>query len=149
MAEIYGIDYPGQMQIAGDVRQVLQQTPGVVDVDDSTESESARWVIKIDRQKATRLGLDQASIANAIATLVDGENVGYLHRDNQKYPLPLRLELAEGDKVKTQPQTRVNVAAIRQSLWRQMKAGLGRIQVLAGHAGGTRVRVLLPFRRKP
>ena len=74
-----------------------RQTAGVVDVDDSTESESARWIVKIDREKATRLGLNQASIANAIATLVDGEDVGYLHRDNLKYPLPLRLELAEGD----------------------------------------------------
>jgi len=98
VVEIYGIDYEGQMQVAGDVRKVLQQTPGIVDVDDSIESESARWIVKIDREKATRLGLNQASIANAIATLVDGEDVGYLHRNNLKYPLPLRLELAEGDK---------------------------------------------------
>jgi multidrug efflux pump subunit AcrB len=69
-----------------------------VDVDDSVETESERWIVKIDREKATRLGVNQASIANAIATLVDGEDVGYLHRDNQKYPLPLRLELSEGDK---------------------------------------------------
>ena len=98
VAEIYGIDYQGQMQVAGDLRKSLQQIPGIVDIDDSVETESERWIIKIDREKATRLGLNQADIANAIATLVDGEDVGYLHRDNQKYPLPLRLELAEGDK---------------------------------------------------
>ncbi|MDH3635681.1 MAG: efflux RND transporter permease subunit [Gammaproteobacteria bacterium] len=98
VAEIYGIDYPGQIQVARDIRKVMEQTPGIVDLDDSSETESGRWVLAIDRAKATRLGLNQASIANAVATLVDGEDVGYLHRDNMKYPVPLRLELAEGDK---------------------------------------------------
>jgi multidrug efflux pump subunit AcrB len=98
VAEVYGIDYQGQMQVARDLRRVLEQTEGIVDVDDSIESESERWILGIDREKATRLGLNQASIANAIATLVGGEDVGYLHRDNLKYPIPLRLELAEGDK---------------------------------------------------
>ncbi|MDH3450541.1 MAG: efflux RND transporter permease subunit, partial [Gammaproteobacteria bacterium] len=98
VAEVYGIDYRGQMRVASDLRAILEQTPGIVDVDDSIESESARWILRIDRQKATRLGLNQGDIANAIATLVDGEDVGYLHRDNLKYPIPLRLELDEGDK---------------------------------------------------
>ncbi|MDH3536222.1 MAG: efflux RND transporter permease subunit [Gammaproteobacteria bacterium] len=98
VAEVYGIDYQGQMRVATDLRAILEQTPGVVDVDDSIESESERWILSVDRQKATRLGLNQGAIANAIATLVDGEDVGYLHRDNLKYPVPLRLELSEGDK---------------------------------------------------
>ncbi len=98
VAEVYGIDYAGQIQVARDIRKVLERTPGIVDIDDSSESESERWVLAIDRAKATRLGLNQAAIANAVATLVDGEDVGYLHRDNLKYPVPLRLELAEGDK---------------------------------------------------
>ncbi len=98
VAEVYGIDYAGQIQVARDIRKVLERTPGIVDIDDSSESESERWILAIDRAKATRLGLNQAVIANAVATLVDGEDVGYLHRDNLKYPVPLRLELAEGDK---------------------------------------------------
>jgi multidrug efflux pump subunit AcrB len=98
VAEVYGIDYAGQIQVARDIRKVLERTPGIVDIDDSSESESERWILAIDRAKATRLGLNQAAIANAVATLVDGEDVGYLHRDNLKYPVPLRLELAEGDK---------------------------------------------------
>ncbi len=98
LVEVYGIDYPGQIQVARDLRKLLELTDGIVDVDDSTESESERWILVIDREKATRFGLDQGRIANVVATLVDGEDVGYLHRDNIKYPIPLRIELAEGDK---------------------------------------------------
>ncbi len=98
VAEIYGIDYAGQIRVARDIRELFAQTEGIVDVDDSTEAESTRWILRVDREKATRLGLNQAAIANAIATLVDGEDVGYLHRRDRKYPVPLRLQLAEGDR---------------------------------------------------
>ena len=116
VVEVYGIDYPGQMQVAKDIRQLLEQTPDIVDVDDSIESESERWILSIDREKATRLGLNQASIANAIATLVDGEDVGYLHRDNLKYPIPLRLELAEGDKADINSVLSLNLRSAHQGL---------------------------------
>ena len=98
VVEIYGIDYDGQIRVAREVREVLAQSPGIVDIDDSVETESARWILAIDREKATRLGLDQAAIAGTIATLVDGEDIGYLHRDDIKYPLPLRLQLSDGDR---------------------------------------------------
>jgi multidrug efflux pump subunit AcrB len=116
VAEIYGIDYPGQMQVAQDLRLLMESTPGIVDVDDSIESESQRWILEIDREKATRLGLNQASIANAIATLVDGEDVGYLHRDNLKYPIPLRLELATGAKADISNILSLNLRSVNQDL---------------------------------
>ena len=98
VAEVYGIDYAGQMQVATDLEALLGEVPGIVDLDTSIESQSERWILEIDRQKATRLGLDQAGIADAIATLVGGRDVGYLHRDDLKYPLALRLQLDEGDR---------------------------------------------------
>lgn len=116
VAEVYGIDYPGQMQVAQDLRKLMEKTPGIVDVDDSIESESKRWILSIDREKATRLGLNQADIANAIATLVGGEDVGYLHRDNIKYPIPLRLELAAGDKVDISSILALNLRSTEQDL---------------------------------
>jgi multidrug efflux pump subunit AcrB len=98
VAEIYGIDYAGQLEVARGIRAIFEQTPGIVDIDDSGEAPSSRYVLTIDRQKATRLGLNQAEIANAVATLVGGENIGYLHLGNRKYPVALRLEMAPGDK---------------------------------------------------
>ena len=98
VAEVYGVDYAGQIRVARELRRLFEQSEGIVDIDDSVETESARWILDIDREKATRLGLDQAAIAGAVATLVGGEDIGYLHRDDIKYPLPLRLQLAEGDR---------------------------------------------------
>ncbi|HUV20618.1 MAG TPA: efflux RND transporter permease subunit [Gammaproteobacteria bacterium] len=98
VAEIYGIDYAGQLAVASEVRAIFEQTPDIVDIDDSNEADALRWVLSVDRGKAMRLGLNQAEIANAVATLVAGEDIGYLHSGDRKYPVALRLELAAGDK---------------------------------------------------
>ncbi len=116
VAEIYGIDYDGQIRVAREVRDVFADSPGIVDIDDSVETPSARWILAIDREKATRLGLDQAAIAGAVATLVDGEDIGYLHRDDIKYPQPLRLQLSDGDRAELSKLLSLKLRSARGNL---------------------------------
>ncbi len=98
VAEIYGIDYEGQLRVARQVRRVMENTADIVDVDDSIENRSARLVLKIDRAKAALLGVSQREVATTIQTALSGTDTGYLHGANVKYPVPIRLELAVADK---------------------------------------------------
>ena len=98
VAEVYGADYRGQIAVARDLRARFANTADIVDIDDSVETPSIRWVFSVDREKATRLGLDQATISHTINTLVAGEDVTYLHREDRKYPVAVRLQLSDGDK---------------------------------------------------
>ncbi len=98
VAEIYGLDYSGQIGIARGVRKVFESTPDIVDVDDSVEFPSDKRVIVVDRPKAARLGVSQAEVARDLSTVLDGEDVSYLHGHNLKYAVPIRLEYSEGDK---------------------------------------------------
>ena len=98
VAEVYGIDYEGQIQVAKSLRQVFEKTDNLVDIDDSIENASEKWIIYIDRNKATKLGLNQQAITNAISTVLDGYDAGYLHNQNVKYPIPIRLEFSTADK---------------------------------------------------
>jgi multidrug efflux pump subunit AcrB len=116
VVEVYGIDYNGQIAVARDIRAVLEQTDGIVDIDDSSEARSERWVLSIDREKATRLGLNQADIANTVAILVGGEDVGYLHSGKRKYPVPLRIVLSEGDKADIGSILSIKLRAAGQTL---------------------------------
>ncbi len=102
VAEVYGIDYEGQIAIAKQVRQVFENTADVVDVDDSVETPSAKWIIQVDRAKATRLGLDQHRVTSAIGTALSGRDVGYIHDEHVKYPVPIRLEFSVADKAELQ-----------------------------------------------
>jgi len=98
VAEIYGIDYEGQLRVAQQVRRVMENTADIVDVDDSIENRSARLVLKVDRTKAALLGVSQREVATAIQTALSGTDVGYLHGAKVKYPVPIRLELTVANK---------------------------------------------------
>jgi len=98
VAEVYGIDYQGQIAQAKAMREVFAATPDIVDVDDSVEYPSEKRVLVVDRAKAARLGVPQASIVQALATLVGGEDISYLHGENLKYAVPIRLRLSEADR---------------------------------------------------
>ena len=98
VAEIYGLDYHGQIDVAKQVREIFQQTDEVVDVDDSVEHRAPRLIVEVDRQKAALLGVAQQTIVAALTSAIGGEDVGYLHGTTDKYPMPLRVELPEAEK---------------------------------------------------
>ena len=98
VAEIYGLDYQGQTEAAWQVRQLFEKTADIVDVDDSLEYPSLKYVVRVDRAKAARLGVSQSSIAAAMSTVLEGEDVGFLHSENLKYAVPIRLEYTDADK---------------------------------------------------
>lgn len=99
VAEIYGPDYAGQMAKAAEVAEALRQSPQVVEVDTSMAAAPAsRWVLEIDRSRAAVLGLSQAEIAGALATLVGGEDITYLQTGRSMRPVPLRLTLPVSGK---------------------------------------------------
>ncbi|MCU7934434.1 MAG: efflux RND transporter permease subunit [Candidatus Thiodiazotropha sp. (ex Dulcina madagascariensis)] len=98
VAEVYGLDYQGQTEAAWEIRRVFENTPDIIDVDDSVEYPSAKFVVQVDRAKASRLGVAQSVVAEALATVLGGEDASYLHGENLKYAVPIRIEYAEADK---------------------------------------------------
>ncbi|UJS23191.1 efflux RND transporter permease subunit [Thiothrix winogradskyi] len=92
VAEVYGLDYPGQIAVAKQIREVFEQTPDIVDIDDSVEAPQKRLVVQVDRSKAALLGVSQDAIASAIDTVLSGEDVVFLHGKGIKYAVPIRIE---------------------------------------------------------
>ncbi|TNC85168.1 MAG: hypothetical protein CSH36_14900 [Thalassolituus sp.] len=98
VAEVYGPDYEGQITAAQTLRQLFESTPDIVDSDDMVEQDQKKWLIRIDRQRASQAGVAQAEIVQAINTALGGEDVSYLHTGQHKYPTPVRLEMHEAGK---------------------------------------------------
>ncbi|MGB8692111.1 MAG: efflux RND transporter permease subunit [Steroidobacteraceae bacterium] len=94
VAEIYGPDEAGRLQLAQAVRTAFLRTTGVVDVDASYLTVAPRQVVSVDRQKAARLGVSDADIISTLRAGIAGEDVSYLE-DTSKYPAPLRLQLPD------------------------------------------------------
>ncbi|HHI81686.1 MAG TPA: efflux RND transporter permease subunit, partial [Rhizobiales bacterium] len=98
VAEVYGLNYDGQIANARIVRQVFEKTADIVDIDDSIDAPTDRMIVSVDRQRASSLGIAQSAVASAIATALGGEDVNFLHKAGAKYPVPIRLQLPDSGK---------------------------------------------------
>ena len=110
VAEVYGPDYAGQQRIARDLRELFARTDDIVDIDDSVEESAPRIVVSVDRNKAALLGVSQESVARALSTALQGEDVTYVRDGYQKYPVPVRLELPVADKAELDSLLMLRVA---------------------------------------
>jgi len=102
VAEIYGPDYPRALDVAREVRKVFEATPDVVDIDDSIEAPQHKLVVEVDRARAAKLGVTQQSVATAVATAVGGEDMSFLHSEQAKYAIPVRVELPDHAKARAE-----------------------------------------------
>jgi multidrug efflux pump subunit AcrB len=116
VAEIYGLDYEGQIRAAREVRKVFESTTDIVDVDDSVEYPSRKLVVVVDRAKASLLGVPQSTIAQALQTVLDGEDMSYQHCANVKYAVPIRVEYSEGDKADLEQVLALRVLSLSGAL---------------------------------
>lgn len=98
VAELYGLDYDGQLRIAGEAAEIFKQIPDIVDVDTTVETPAPKLVVAIDQAKAARLGISQISAVQAVQAALNGEDMGYLHNAQVKYPIPIRIEFDVADK---------------------------------------------------
>jgi multidrug efflux pump subunit AcrB len=113
VAEIYGLDYEGQIRVASEVRKVFEQTPDIVDVDDSVEVDAPRKVVRVDRNRAALLGVSQQAVSDIVQAALQGDDVGYLHGVRMKYPVPIRLEFPVEEKADLEAVLRMRVQGDR------------------------------------
>jgi multidrug efflux pump subunit AcrB len=98
VAEIYGPDYDTVSKVARGLQQVVKANPDIVDVDTSVEVDAPREIVVVDRERAARLGLSQASIVQAIHTTLSGYDATYLMDGHAKYSVPVRLRIPASDQ---------------------------------------------------
>ena len=116
VAEVYGLDYQGQIIQAKQLRNVFESTTNIVDVDDSVEYAAEKLTIVVDRQQAARLGVSQQAISDALTTVLNGSDVTYLHGDNLKYAVPIRIEYADADKADIEQVLALQVRSVTGTL---------------------------------
>jgi multidrug efflux pump subunit AcrB len=94
VAEIYGPDDAGRLEVAGQVRAAYMHAAGLVDVDASYIAAAPRKVVAVDRQKAALLGVADAEVVATLRAGIGGQDATFL-QDASKYPAPLRLQLPD------------------------------------------------------
>ncbi len=116
VAEIYGPDYDRQREIAKQIMQVFEETPGVVDVDWFMEDESPRYELNVDREKAALHGINNHQIAATLKLALSGRQVGLLHQPREREDVPVILKLPLADRADVQRLEGIKMMAADGSL---------------------------------
>ena len=114
VAEIYGPDYDTVRRATLDMAQAFHANSDLSDIDTSVEAQVPRQVIVVDRERASRLGLAQSTIVDAIQMAYSGRDATYLMDGREKYALPIRIRLPAEDQ-----------ASIEQLLGLRVRSSVG------------------------
>jgi multidrug efflux pump subunit AcrB len=93
VAEVYGPDYGRQIEVARQVRDTMERTAGVVDVDWYVEDDQPKYRFVVDEEKAALSGVSEAEIVRALRLTAGGEAAGLVHDDRAKEDVPIVLRL--------------------------------------------------------
>jgi len=100
-AEVYGPEdatYADLIQASGRVVHLFEQTPGLVDVDDTVEAEQKKVRFLIDREKAALHGIPPEAIARCVNMALEGMPAGMVHQPGERNPLQVVIRLPEAKR---------------------------------------------------
>jgi multidrug efflux pump subunit AcrB len=103
-AEVYakeGQSYDQTVAAAARVRHLMEQTPGVVDIDDISVAPQTKVVFEVDRAKATLHGISAQQIAGVLGAAGAGAPVSSLRKDEEVNPLRIVLQLPRAQRSRT------------------------------------------------
>jgi multidrug efflux pump subunit AcrB len=98
VAEIYGPNYKGQIELAAQVKRLFQQTPGVVDVDWYVEDPQTKYDMRVDLDKAALHGISPADVTRTLQVGLSGANAGLLHDPHSREDIPIEVRLSRPDR---------------------------------------------------
>lgn len=96
--EIYGPDETVRTQLASELRRLLENTDGIVDVDTYVPEEQPLDRLMVDRGRASLNGIAADQIAQTVAVALHGHTVDLAHVDGEKEPVEIRLRLPQAQR---------------------------------------------------
>ena len=98
VAEVYGPNYKGQIELAAQIKKIFRETPGVVDVDWYVEDAQTKYDMKVDWEKASLHGISPADVTRTLQVGLSGANAGLLHDPQSREDIPIEIRLARADR---------------------------------------------------
>jgi len=110
MAEIYGPDYSTQRAIAEKVTGVFGNTYDVTDIDNSIGADQPQLNIVVNREKASRLGVETQQVETALRDFLQGYNFGAVHVAHEHHSVNLHVQLPRSLRAHAEDLDRIYVS---------------------------------------
>jgi len=97
--EIRGEDLEESKKLAQNLKELLDNTPGVADSRLGRDEGRPELAVRVDRAKAALLGVSATTLANTIRTNVSGTQAALFRQGGKEYPIVVRLREDERQNV--------------------------------------------------
>ncbi|MEI7811243.1 MAG: efflux RND transporter permease subunit [Ignavibacteria bacterium] len=109
---VRGEDIAKLKEYSEQLRTIMRETPGAVDIETSLEASKPEVRVRIDRDKASDLGVNALSVASTIRAMVDGSVATKYQEGNEQYDVRVRLK--ERDRQTIADIQNINVMSTKQ-----------------------------------
>jgi len=95
-AEVYGkpgLPYASLIEGAKHIEGLMAKEPGLVDLDDSAETDRLMYDYVLDKEKAALHGITAQDVVETLRLALSGTAPGAIHLPRERQPLPVRLVL--------------------------------------------------------
>lgn len=98
VAEVYGPDYEAQIKVAQQVKDILQNTQDVVDVDWYVEAGQTEYKLNVDAEKAMLQGIVPQQVVGNLTYLIGNHPISTLYDEHADNPINITMALADKDQ---------------------------------------------------
>ncbi len=98
VAEVYGPNYNSQIEYAKKLKNIFDETKGVVDVDWYVEDNQAEYKFVVDKKKAMLTGISAEQIVGVLGISLYGMEVSALYQPDDLEPVTIKLRLPEDQR---------------------------------------------------
>ena len=99
--EIYGDDMQVLAGIVEQVRALMRDIPGIVDLKDNLVTGKPEIQIRVDKEKTALLGLDTFTVAYTVKAAINGAKVGVFREGKDEYDIVAKLPRKDRESVES------------------------------------------------
>ena len=99
--EIYGDDMQVLAGIVEQVRELMRDIPGIVDMKDNLVTGKPEIQIRVDKEKTALLGLDTYTVAYTVKAAINGAKVGVYREGKDEYDIVAKLPRKDRESVES------------------------------------------------
>jgi len=109
--EISGDDFATLGALAGRIREVIEDIPGLVSLDDEVDLARPEIQVLVDRTEAARLGLSTGKIARTVRTAINGTKASIYRFGEDEADIVVRLR----EESRTSPAARGRLTVVNEA----------------------------------
>ncbi|MFY8188499.1 MAG: efflux RND transporter permease subunit [Flavobacterium sp.] len=102
VAEIYGPSYDEQIKVANQVKNILENTKDIVDIDWMVEDAQTEYKLEVDKEKAMLNGIAPQQVVGNMTYLLKEYPISNLYDEDSNNSVGILLSLSDADKTSLQ-----------------------------------------------